>query len=297
MNLRDFSLLFVVCFLWGLNVVLTRWVIADMSVPPIFYAALRFGLIALLLIPFLRPVPKKIGQLFLIAMGIGAAHFAFLFLGLQTAEASAAAVATQLGVPFSTLLSMVFLGEKIGWRRGMGITLAFAGVMVIAFEPSGFAVSVGLLYVVLSTFVGACAGILMKRIDPMPAMQMQAWVGLFSVGPLALISLAVEQGQVSEFIAAGWGVWVATAFAVLAVSIFGHGSFYMLLKRYDVTVISPLTLMTPIWSVALGVALLSEALTVRLVVGTAIALIGVGAIAMRPNVKLPVAALGRKLFQ
>ncbi|MEM8919905.1 MAG: EamA family transporter, partial [Pseudomonadota bacterium] len=118
MNLRDFSLLFVVCFLWGLNVVLTRWVIADMSVPPIFYAALRFGLIALLLIPFLRPVPKKIGQLFLIAMGIGAAHFAFLFLGLQTAEASAAAVATQLGVPFSTLLSMVFLGEKIGWRRG-----------------------------------------------------------------------------------------------------------------------------------------------------------------------------------
>jgi voltage-gated potassium channel len=47
MPLRDFGLLALICFVWGLNVVLTRWVFETYSVPPLFYAGLRFGLIAL----------------------------------------------------------------------------------------------------------------------------------------------------------------------------------------------------------------------------------------------------------
>ena len=35
MNFRDFLLLFGVCLVWGLNIVLTRWVVADMQVPPL----------------------------------------------------------------------------------------------------------------------------------------------------------------------------------------------------------------------------------------------------------------------
>jgi O-acetylserine/cysteine efflux transporter len=45
------------------------------------------------------------------------------------------AIATQLGVPFTTLMSVLFLGEVIRWRRWLGIALAFAGVAVIGFQP------------------------------------------------------------------------------------------------------------------------------------------------------------------
>ena len=57
MNFRDFALLFAVCLVWGLNIVVTRWVVADAGVPPIFFAAVRFAGIALVLAPFLRPLP------------------------------------------------------------------------------------------------------------------------------------------------------------------------------------------------------------------------------------------------
>ena len=42
MTFRDFMLLFAVCLVWGLNLVVTRWVVTDLAVPPLFFAALRW---------------------------------------------------------------------------------------------------------------------------------------------------------------------------------------------------------------------------------------------------------------
>lgn len=294
MGFRDFSLLFAVCFVWGLNIVVTRWAVFDMDVPPIFFAAIRFLGVALLLIPFLRPIPKDIKTLFLVSFFIGSGHFALLFVGLANAEASAASVVGQLGVPFSTLMSMAFLGETIGWRRGLGITLAFAGVLLIAVDPGSFTVSYGLLYIVAAAFIGSIGGILMKRMSPIPALQVQAWIGLFSFAPLFAVSFLLETGQIDNYVSGGWLVVAATLFAVIGVSIFGHGGFYYLIKKYDISLLSPLTLMTPIWGVVLSIIMLSEPITAQLVLGSVISLGGVFVIAVRPNSKLPEAALGKK---
>lgn len=295
MGIKDFSLLFAVCFVWGLNIVITRWVVFDAAVPPIFFAAVRFLGVAILLIPFLRPVPKDIKTLFLISFFIGAGHFGLLFVGLANAEASAASVVSQLGVPFSTLMSMAFLGETIGWRRGIGIMLAFAGVLLIAVDPEGFTISFGLLYIAGAAFIGSIGGILMKRMQPVSALQMQVWIGLFSFAPLFILSALFEQGQISTYTAGGWPVWAATLFAVVGVSIFGHGAFYHLIKKYDISLLSPLTLMTPIWGVVLSIILLQEPITVQLVLGSIISLGGVFVIAVRPNRTLPEAGMGKKL--
>ncbi|GAB5454466.1 MAG: DMT family transporter [Henriciella sp.] len=297
MNFRDFMLLSAVCFVWGLNLVVTRWVVADAGVPPLFFAAMRFAGIALVLIWFLRPIPKNLGTLFLIAMGMGAVHFALLFTGLAHAEASSVSVVGQLGVPFSTLMSMAFLGEVVGWRRGLGIMLAFAGAILIAVDPNTFQLSFGLLYVVFAALVASGAGILMKRMPSISALQMQAWIGLFSFAPLFAVSglLESDQNGWGAFIEGGWLVWAATAFAVLGVSVFGHGGFYSLIKKYDISLLSPLTLMTPVWGVVLSIVMLGEVLTLQLVVGAAISLGGVFVILIRPNSAMPEAALGDKV--
>lgn len=297
MNFRDFLLLAAVCFVWGLNLVVTRWVVADAGVPPVFFAGLRFAGIALVLFWFLRPIPKHLGTLFLIAMGMGAVHFALLFQGLANAEASAVAVVAQLGVPFSTLMSMAFLGEVVGWRRGLGIMLAFAGAILIAIDPQSFTLTYGLLFVVIAALIASGAGILMKRMPSISAMQMQAWIGLFSFAPLFAVSGLLESDQDGwgAFIQGGWLVWLATVFAVLGVSVFGHGVFYSLIKKYEISLLSPLTLMTPVWGVVLSVVMLGEVLTLQLVVGGAISLGGVFVILIRPNRAMPEAALGDKV--
>ncbi|HPF21836.1 MAG TPA: DMT family transporter [Hyphomonas sp.] len=295
MSFRDFMLLFGCCLVWGLNLVLTRWVVADLNIPPLFFAAIRFAGVALFLIPFLRPVPEKLFTLFLISIMIGSLNFALLFMGLRSADASAVAVTGQLGVPISTLMSMAFLGERIGWRRGLGIMLSFAGVVLIAFDPTSFRISVGLLFVVASAFIGSYGGILMKKMPPLTGLQVQAWVGLFSFAPLFAVSFLWEKGQVGAYLHAGWPVWLASLFAICGVSIFGHGAFYTLIKKYDVSMLSPLTLMTPIWGVVFGVILLNEPISPRLLLGATIALAGVFMIAVRQNTRLPEAALGKKM--
>jgi len=295
MRFRDFILLCAICFVWGLNLVVTRWVVAEAGVPPLFFAAMRFAGIALVLAWFLWPLPQNLGTLFLIAMGMGAVHFALLFQGLAHAEASSVSVIGQLGVPFSTLMSMAFLGETVGWRRGLGIVLAFAGALLIAVDPTNFRLSFGLLYVVAAAFVASGAGILMKSMRPVSALQMQAWTGLFSFAPLFALSGLTEQGSWSAFMTGGWGVWAATAFAILGVSVFGHGGFYTLIKKYEISLLSPLTLMTPIWGVVLGVVLLGEMISMQLIVGAVISLGGVFVILVRPNRKMPEAAFGNKV--
>jgi len=295
MGFRDFLLLFSICFVWGLNIVITRWAVFDAAVPPIFFAAIRFLGVAVLLIPFLRPIPKDIKTLFLISFFIGSGHFALLFVGLANAEASAASIVSQLGVPFATLMSMAFLGETIGWRRGLGIMLAFAGVLLIAVDPASFTISHGLLYIVAAAFIASVGGILMKKMSPISALQMQAWIGLFSFAPLFAVSALVEHSQWQSFSTGGWSVWAATVFAVVGVSIFGHGAFYKLIKKYDISLLSPLTLMTPVWGVVLSIILLNEAITAQLVLGSIISLGGILVIAVRPNSALPEAGMGKKL--
>jgi len=295
MKPADFGLLFAVCLIWALNLVITRWTVSAADVPPIFFAGVRLGLIGLCLSPFIFPAPRQIGLTFLIAMGMGAVQFGLLFLGLANASASAAAVIGQLGVPITTIFSMMFLGEQIGWRRGAGIVMSFAGVMIIAIEPEGFSLTLGLIFLILAAVSSSAASVLMKRIEPMSAMKLQAWVGMFSVVPLMAMSFATETGQAKAVMSGDPLIYLSTAFAVLAVSIFGHGTFYRMIKKYDVTLISPLTLMTPIWGLVLGIALLGEPLTAKLIVGAVVALVGVGVIMVRPNRRFPEALVGDKI--
>ena len=295
MKPADFALLFAVCLIWALNLVITRWTIAVGDVPPIFFAGVRLGLVGLVLSPFLFPAPRQIGLMFLIGMGMGAVQFGLLFLGLANASASAAAVIGQLGVPITTIFSIMFLGEQIGWRRGLGIIMSFAGVMIIAIDPEKFTLTLGMIFLVLAAVSSSAASVLMKRIEPMSAMKLQAWVGTFSVIPLMAMSFATETGQAEAVLSGDPLIYLSTAFAVLAVSVFGHGTFYRMIKKYDVTLISPLTLMTPIWGVVLGITLLGEPLTAKLVIGAVVALAGVGVIMVRPNRRFPEAPVGDKI--
>jgi O-acetylserine/cysteine efflux transporter len=297
MKPADFALLAAVCLVWALNLVVTRWAVTDLEVPPLFFAFMRVSLVAIVLSPFLMPAPRQMGMMFLIAMGMAGIHFGLLFVGLATAGAGVAAVIGQLGVPFTTILSIMFLGEQIGWTRGLGIVLSFIGVMIIAIGPDTLSLTIGILYLVGAAFIGSVANILMKRIEPMPAMRLQAWIGLFSFAPLLAMSLLFEDRHHEVFLAGDWRVWAATAFAVGGVSIFAHGNFYSLLKRYEVTLVSPLTLMTPVMGVFLGVLILGEPMSVRLVLGAVIALSGVGLISARRNRRFPEAAVGDKIGQ
>ncbi len=62
-----------------------------------------------------------------------------------------------------------------------------------------------------------------------------------------------------------------------------HTLYYGLIQRHEATLISPLTLMTPLATIAMGVALTHDVFDLRMALGTALALAGVLVIALRRN--------------
>ena len=60
MALRDFALLILMCLVWASNNILSKYVVSGLEVPPLFYAAARFAILTIILIPFLRPAPRPI---------------------------------------------------------------------------------------------------------------------------------------------------------------------------------------------------------------------------------------------
>ena len=82
--------------------------------------ALRFSFSAALLIPFVAMPRGKMKEVATLSVTLGAAHFSMMFTGLKTIDASTAAIAIQLQVPFSALLATLLLADPPGWRRVVG---------------------------------------------------------------------------------------------------------------------------------------------------------------------------------
>ena len=132
--------------LWGFGFVTSKYGADHM--PPLFFLALRFSLMALLLIWF---VPRPAGRwraTGLFALTMGAGHFGLFYIALNLGvEASTAAVIWITQVPLSVLLAGLVLGERPGWAAVAGVAIAFAGVVVLVGEPrhTGNVLGIGIM--------------------------------------------------------------------------------------------------------------------------------------------------------
>lgn len=280
MRARDFLLMLLICVAWALNAILSKVVISTWHVPPIFFAAARFGMLVLFTLPWLLPVPKDIRRVATIGLMMGAINFTLLFIALKTVTPSVASIVVQAGVPFTTILSIFILDERISWRRGGGIALTLTGILLVVWKP-GFEFSWGVFLVLASTFGASLGSVMMKQVEDVGPIHFQAWVGLVSFVPLALGTAIFEQDQFGLAAAAGWPFVGVLVFAALIVSIFAHGNFYTLIRRYDANLIVPLTLMNPLFTVAFGIVLLDDHFDLQMAIGALLALAGVFFIAVR----------------
>jgi O-acetylserine/cysteine efflux transporter len=277
---RDLALLVFMNLIWGLNLIASKIGVGEF--PPIFFTALRFGSLALFLVPMLRIHRGQMTNLFAAVMLTGPAAFALLFAGIAlTEDAATVAVASQMGVPFSTLMSIWFLGETIRWRRTLGIVLAFGGIVIISFDPRVLAYWEGLALVVASSFVSALGLIFLKRLKGIRPLELQSWVALVGGSILLLLSLILEGGQMSAVRNATWEGWAALFFTTVMSSLIAHTAWYYLVGRYPVTSLSPITLLSPLFGIFFGVTLLNDQLTARMLAGGAVTLIGVLIVVLR----------------
>ena len=278
---RDFAFLVFINLIWGLNLIASK--IGVSHFPPVFFTALRFSVLGLVLLPFLRWHAGRMQGLMIAAVLSGGLQYALLFMGIRAApDVGSVAIAQQLGVPFTTLLSILFLGEVVRWRRGLGIALAFAGVAIIAFQPSVYAARTGLALVVASALIGSFGLVAVKRLgSQLKPLELQAWFAVSGLPVLWLLSAWLEDGQRAAVASASLRDWGALLFTALVSSLVAHTGYYWLVRRYPVTSLSPLTTLSPVFGVTFGVLLYGDVLSARILIGGVLTLIGITIISVR----------------
>lgn len=217
---------------------------------------------------------------------VGGGGFALLFIGLQTATPSSAAVVILSQTPLTILFAVLLLGEQVGVRRIIGMILTLAGVLVVLFDPMGMRGSLGLIFVGLCALAGSLGSVILKQLSTQP-IRLQAWGGVASSIVLMLLSLLAEKGQWAAIQAANWQFVAALLFSAVVGSIIAHTTYYGLLQRYDANMIALLTLMTPIFTIALGAVIIGDPIGWRLIAGALLAVGGVLIIVIRPSRTLP----------
>ncbi|MCA3708650.1 MAG: EamA family transporter [Phenylobacterium sp.] len=283
MTPRDFGLMTLVCLIWAANTIVSKLVIANLQAPPMFYAALRFAVVLAVVWPWLRNAPRPLWRMILVGLCMGSGTFALVFFALKTASPSAVAIVSQMGVPVTAVLSWFLLGERLDARRITGTAMTLAGVVLVMWNPDGLHMSAGLLFVVASAVIGSFGAVLMKQIEGVRPLQFQAWVGLSSVIPTLAYTLSFETGHATVALANPWALGAAVLFSGLVVSVLAHTLYYTLIQRYEASLVSPLTLMTPIFTIALGVVITGDVVDLRMALGAVLALIGVLVTAFRFN--------------
>jgi len=280
MSLPHIALVLAVNLVFGFNLVAAKFVMEQL--PPLAFASLRFLLLFLVLFPVLKIIRGRMLLITGVALSMGALHFTLIYQGLSLADdVSTVAIALQLAVPFSTVLSIIFLGEQVRWKRWTGIALSFAGVMIIGFDPRVLGYLPALAFVIAGALMAASGMLLMKKLEGVSVFELQGWLATISWPLLAAASLGLENNQAAAIAGVDTMGWAAVGFSAIGASLFGHGATYYLVQRYDVSLISPLMLMSTLFGVMFGVLLLDDQLTLRIVLGGVLTLGGVLLITLR----------------
>ncbi len=276
---QHFLFLILICTIWGFNFVAAKVGVGEM--PPLLFVGLRFAVVFALLIPFLKIAPGRMRDIAVIALFNGAIHFGLMFIGVALTAASVMAVIVQLNVPFATVLSIVFLGETVKWRRWAGIAMTVLGVTIVSFDPHVFDSLTGVLFGAAAAMSGAIAAIYMRKLTNVGVFQLQSWTAAITAPALLLASFVFETGQLDAIANASWIGWGALLFTALGASLIGHNGYYYLLQRYEVSLIAPLSLLSPILGVVFGIWVLGEPMTTRIILGAMVAFVGVAILAIR----------------
>lgn len=274
------AMILAIDLVWAFNIVAIKEAVT--AAGPLVAVLLRYVIVAGACLPFVRWLPGRMRLVLLTGLVAGALFMTLGAISFAVASnLSALSIAGQLGVPFSLILAVVFLGETIRWPRILATLLAFAGVVVMGFDPAIVDERLGLLLTVAAGLCWATGNLLFRRLAGVPVLVIHGWLGLVSVPVMLAAALVVEPAGLAAIPRLSPATWGWIAYSGIASSLIGHGGMTWLFQRYPVAVVSPLTLPTPLLSVLVAVAVYATPLTPQMLVGGALTLAGVAIITIR----------------
>ena len=279
---RHLVLVVAVMAVWGFNFVPIHWGLE--SFPPLLFAALRFTLVAIPAVLFIKPPKIHWGYVVGVGFFLSALQFSLLFVSMdQGLPAGLASVVVQLQPLFTIGLAVIFLGERPTTGQLLGSAIALAGIGVIA---TGRAEAVPLMAIFLAIAASASWGagnVIVRKAQAPDPIALLVWSSLVAIPPLFGLSFALEGAP--EVHLTGTGV-AGLLYVVLLASGFGYGAWTWLLKHHETAKVAPFSLLVPVTGIGSAWLVLGEVPNTTEAVGTAIVLAGLavltGVLTARP---------------
>jgi len=277
MRARDVVELLLLSVLWGAAYLFMRAAVPAFGPAPL--VATRMGLAAVLLLPVLvlrGGVPALLAHpRQLLVLGVPYTALPFMLLGFASLHITAGLIAVLNATAplFAALIAHYALKERLGaWRAG-GLVIGFAGVAVLMWGSGSFDTDSGVLAVlavlVTSLFWGLGANYARKHLASVDSMVM-------TVGSLMAASLFL-----APFAWASWPsespgprAWAELAFLGVASSGLGFLLYFRLLRRIGPVRAMSVTFLNPLVAMASGALYLGEAVTLQMLAGGAVVLLG-----------------------
>ncbi|MFM9829566.1 MAG: DMT family transporter [Sphingomonas sp.] len=276
----DIAVAVAMNILWGLNIIAVK--VSVDAISPLTAAFLRQVIVLLVCATALKIIPGR--MMALTALGILSGGVFYLFINLSLAVASnvgALAIAGQLGVPFSLLLAVLVLGERIHWPRIAGILLSLAGVVLLVFDPAAAGEHLGLALTAFGSFVWALCSLIQRRLIGVPVLTIYAWIGFWGAIIVGAVALWREPIAMQAIPQLKLSTLAFVAFSAIGSTVAGQGAMSWLLQRHSVSAVTPLTLAAPVISVFTASWYFGKPVTMFMLIGGGVAMLGVAIVTIR----------------
>jgi drug/metabolite transporter (DMT)-like permease len=167
------------------------------------------------------------------------------YTGLKSVSAGLGGLIVSANPVFTAALAALFLGERLTWRKVLGLLLGIAGVGVIVWHRMevGTDSLVGILYTLASLASIVAGTILFKLFAPKGSLWIGNGIQNLAAG-IVLAPIALTFADVSEIVPSGRLVF-AFAFLVFGGSILAYFLWFHLLKSCGATAASAYHFLMP----------------------------------------------------
>src|SRR5712671_572836 len=251
------------CLLWSSAFAVAKLAVADC--PPLLVLTARFLLAGVFMLGAAAIYGMKLRLerrdfLLFAVLGIAnqAAYLGLSYVGIRSISSGLAALVISSNPVLTAVLAALFLGERMTWRKMVGLLLGVGGVtFVVASRLSvGVEHSVGIMFTLAALVSLAVGTILFKKFTPSGGLWIGTGVQSMSAG-LALLPFAFTFESVVDIVPS-WRLPASIAYLALVVSVFAFLLWFHLLTVSGATAASSYHFMMPPLGMLFGWLLLGE---------------------------------------
>nr|WP_232734871.1 DMT family transporter [Achromobacter ruhlandii] len=254
------------CFLWSSAFAAAKIAVRDC--PPLTLLTIRFLIAGALMLGvaaasgrWSRPSARDLAALVLLGVLNNGAYLGLSWSGMTTVSSAFTAVLISTNPLLIGVLAGPVLGERLGWRKMLGLCLGLAGVaLVLRSRLSGMQEDLHGTLLVTGGLVALVAGTLLyKRLKPSTGLWMatgiQSLAGAVALMPVALLHESIGDARMT--VSLFWSM----AYMIVAVSIGGYYLWFMILGRASATAASALHFLMPPLGLLFGWVVLRESVS------------------------------------